>query len=422
MTHRLPRLATRRPIRLRLSLLYGAIVFVVGAVLMVVAYTIVEHNLTIYSHRVTSAQANGRPPLSLPRDRRGHALADLEAFLRRQGRREAAIEQTARIDARDSVAAEFLIALIALTLPSAALGYVLAGRALRPVAAITAAAQRVAAGDLSNRIALAGPRDELGQLADTFDAMLERLEAAFARQQAFVANASHELKTPLAIVRAELDATLSDPASSERDLRNMAATISEATARSELLIERLLLLAQSERSTLHWQHVDLDRVVRRVLGDLNPAAGWLHVKISLSLGGPIPWGDEVLLTSLVRNLAENAIRHNIAGGTVEITTVRRDGLAILTVESDGVAIPAARVDQLFEPFHRLDRTAGTNHGSGLGLAIVKTVVTAHGGEIRAKARSAGGLHISVAVPLASDAHGGEGRAVGFDGGRIRSHG
>jgi signal transduction histidine kinase len=401
----------RLPIRARLSLLYGAIVFVVGAALMAVAYTIVEHNLTIYSHRVTAAHPTGRPPLSLPLARRGRALAELEAFLKRQSRLQAAVEQRARIKAQDSVAIEFLAALIALTLPSAGLGYVIAGRALRPVAAITAAAERVADGDLSNRIALAGPRDELRRLADTFDAMLERLEAAFTGQQAFVANASHELKTPLAIVRAELDATLSDPLGGEEELRAMASTISAATARSERLIEGLLILAQSDRSALDRRPVGLDDVADAVLSELRPEAEARSVGLSAALGPAVAWADPVLVTSLVRNLIENAIRHNVRGGAVVITTSERHGSAVLTVENDGPPIPPSRVSHLFEPFRRLDRSASADQGSGLGLAIARAVAVSHGGEITAKARTAGGLEVSAELPAAAPSRRDTGRAT-----------
>jgi signal transduction histidine kinase len=337
----------------------------------------------------------------VPLRHRGRALADLEAFLKRQSRRQAAVEQRARINAQDSVAIEFLVALIALTVPSTALGYVLAGRALRPVAAITAAAERVADGDLSNRIALAGPRDELRRLADTFDAMLERLEVAFAGQQAFVANASHELRTPLAIVRAELDATLSDPLSGEEELRAMAATISEASARSERLIGGLLILAQSERSALHRQAVGLDDVADSVLNELRLEAEARSVRISATLDPAVTWADPVLVTSLVRNLIENAIRHNVGGGAVAITTSERHGSAVLTVENDGPQIPPAGVRHLFEPFRRLDRNASADQGSGLGLAIARAVVVSHGGEITATARPAGGLDVSAELPLAA---------------------
>jgi signal transduction histidine kinase len=392
----------RLPLRLRLSLLYGAMVFVVGAALMAVAYVIVERNLSVYSHRVSTARPTGRlATLSLP-PKRAEALADLQAFLERQSRRQAVIEHRARIDAQDHVAGEFLLALIALTLPSAALGYLVAGRALRPVAAITDAARRVADGDLSERIAFTGPRDELRRLADTFDAMLERLDDAFARQQAFVANASHELKTPLAIVRAELDATLSDPLSREDELRAMAAAIDEATARSEQLIERLLLLARSERAALIPQAVDLERTVHRVLDDLAAEADEKALEVTLSLAPAVAWGDEVLLTSLVRNVIENAIRHNTPHGSVEIATGERADVAVFTVENDGEPIPAARVGRLFEPFRRLDRTATPSRGSGLGLAISNAVAVAHAGTLTAHARASGGLAVRAELPLPAD--------------------
>lgn len=386
------------PIRLRLTLLYGALVFVVGCVLMAVAYTIVEHNLSVYSARVTAAQSKGRVPLLFPPPGRSSARAQLEEFLNRQRRIQGTIEHRARIDARDRVAVEFLLAVVALTLPSIALGYLLAGRALRPVVAITATAQRVAAGQLSERIGLSGPRDELRALADTFDAMLDKLEAAFDRQQAFIANASHELKTPLAIVRAELDATLSDPSSSAQELRAMAVAISAATSRSQRLIDHLLLLARNDAVGAGREPVQLDQIIEQVLEELalEPEARSIHLTVALQ--STTVFGDEILLQSMVRNLIENAIRHNHDGGTVRITTTGSGVAATLEIENDGPLIAPSLVDRLFEPFRRLERTANPGRGAGLGLAIVRAVVAAQGGRLTARARPDGGLAIAVELP------------------------
>jgi len=190
----------------------------------------------------------------------------------------------------------------------------------------------------------------------------------------------------------------------------MATTISEATARNERLIERLLILAQSERSALHRQTVGLDSVADTVLSELRFEAEARSVRISTALDPAAAWADPVLATSLVRNLIENAIRHNVRGGAVAITTGERRGAAVLTVENDGPPIPPARVNHLFEPFRRLDRSASSDQGSGLGLAIARAVVASHGGEIRAKARPAGGLDVSAELLLAPRGRRDTGRA------------
>jgi len=390
----------RLPIRLRLSLLYGITVFVVGAVLMLVAYVVVEHNLAVYSHRVASALPRGRSPLP-PATGRRPTTAALAAFLERQTRRQQAVEHSARIAARKSVAVEFLIALFALALPSAGLGLLIAGRALRPVNAITEAARRVGGSDLSERIDLKGPRDELRRLADTFDEMMERLESAFVRQQNFVANASHELRTPLAIVRAELDATLTGDRADALELKAMAITIAQATTRSEQLLDGLLLLAQSERRALTWTEVSLGSLVQVAVEEVAPERA-RELSVRLQLDRAVAFGDNVLLGSLVRNLVDNAVRYNLAGGSVEITTRQsNDVLATLVIENDGELIPVTALNSLFEPFARLESRRASKGGAGLGLAIVKAVVDAHDGELTASPRAEGGLRVEVQLSAPS---------------------
>lgn len=398
----------RLSIRVRLTLVYAAIVFVAGGLLLGAAYVIVERNLAVYSQRVSAERAPRPLPLATsPRRRR--ALADLEAFLRRQRTRQAVVEHRARIDARDTVALEFLVALLVLTVPAAGLGYWIAGRVLRPVARITAMAQRAAAGDLSGRIGMPGPRDELHELAGTFDAMLDRLESSFARQQAFVANASHELRTPLSIIRAELDATLTDPAASEDELRAMVRVISDATARSEVLIDRLLLLARSERSEIQAEPIDLAALADVTIDDLGVAIRRKGLAVKRALGDAHCYGDRILIASLVRNLIENAVRHNNVGGVLAARTGETAGAAVIEIENDGVVVPAERVPELFEPFRRLRRVAEADHGSGIGLAIVHAVAVSHAGRVVAVPRPAGGLAVRVELPSATPA------AVGRDG-------
>jgi signal transduction histidine kinase len=382
----------RLPIRVRLSLLYGLTVFAVGALLMAAAYVIVQRNLTVYSHRVSSAVPHGRLPLPPPAGHRPSNDA-LAAFLRRETRRQRAVEHRARVHAGDSVAAEFLLALLALSLPAAALGYVIAGRVLRPVSRITETARRVGDGDLRERIALGGPDDELRRLADTFDVMLARLERTFLRQRSFVANASHELRTPLAIVRAELDATL-DGAESPDELRQMARAIAAATSRSEQLVEGLLLLAQSEGASLARDPVELGALVCGALADLglSPALD----RIDLRLSDAEVCGDPTLLSIVTRNLVDNAARYRSPDGWITITTSQPGDAALLVVENDGSPIPAALIPTLAEPFSRLEPRHGS--GVGLGLAIAKAICEAHGGTIAIRSRSTGGLSVEVRLP------------------------
>jgi signal transduction histidine kinase len=230
--------------------------------------------------------------------------------------------------------------------------------------------------------------------------MLERLESAFARQQAFVANASHELRTPLAIVRAELDATLADPACDEQDLRAMAEVIADATARSENLIDRLLVLARSERSAIHPEPVDLASLARAAIDDLRGSIEARSLIVRPSLDRARGYGDSILLTSLVGNLIENAVRHNVAGGAVWVRTAEEGRLTVVEIENDGAVLAPERVPELFEPFRRLRRIAEPELGVGLGLAIAQAVAVAHDGRVLAEARPAGGLAVRVDLPLA----------------------
>jgi signal transduction histidine kinase len=390
-------MSRRLSIRLRLTFLYAAIVFVAGGILLGAAYVIVARNLAVYSQKVSATRDARSTPVLIP-PQRGRALAELEAFLRKQRSRQAVVEHRARIDARNTVALEFLLALLALTFPAAALGYVIAGRVLRPVADITAMAQRAAAGDLSGRIQLSGPRDELHELARTFDAMLDRLESSFARRQVFVANASHELRTPLAIIRAELDATLTDASASEGELRAMARVISDATDRSEELIDRLLLLATSEQSAIQAEPIDLAGLVSLAVVDLERVIRETGIVLECVLDAARCCGDRILLTSLVRNLIENAARHNVAGGRLSARTGEAIGVAWMEIENDGAFIAEERLPELFEPFTRLRRIAGAAGGTGLGLAIVQAVAAAHDGRVVAMARPGGGLRVRFELP------------------------
>ena len=279
------------------------------------------------------------------------------------------------------------IALVVTGAGALLLGWLVAGRALRPVQRITAHARRASQSTLADRIDLRGPPDELRELADTFDAMLDRLQAAFEAQRRFAAQASHELRTPLAIMRAEADVALNAPVVTERE-RRLAEAIRNATDRSERLVDGLLALARSESTLRDDATVDLTELVGDVVGEQARAADLANVELDLDLGevDVMVSGDRALLWRLAGNLVENAIRYNRPKGWARVTVGLERGQAVLRVANSGPRVAAETVDALFEPFRRgvssgRDRPAGF----GLGLAIARTVALAHGGEIDAEA-------------------------------------
>ena len=316
------------------------------------------------------------------------------------------------------------IAFALVVMAAAMVSWVLAGHVLRPVHEVTATARRLSAESLDERIDLEGPRDEVAELADTFDAMLDRLQAAFDAQRRFVANASHELRTPLAVLRTEIDVTLADPDADVAELRRMAGVLRDATRRAEGLVEGLLLLARTEAADQHPaagdEDLDLDLAARRALDAVRAEVEGrrLHVSITSEAGdsgtAPVVGGDAALLERVVGNLVENGVRHNVEGGWLAVTTRRLPDDATehteratepgdrgsptveLVVASSGPELDAARVPDLFEPFRR--GTDRVGRGSGLGLSIVRAVVRSHGGSVSAEPVPGGGLSVRVLLP------------------------
>jgi signal transduction histidine kinase len=278
-----------------------------------------------------------------------------------------------------------------------------AGRVLRPLAAITATAKRCSTDTLQQRIRLNGPKDELKELADTFDGMLERLDRSFASQRRFAANASHELRTPLAIMRAALDVGLRDTKATTGDLRAMGATTLEAVDRSEHLVDSLLLLARSEQSPHHPQRLDLAAAAQDAIDATRAERAALGLRLTDALEPAVVSGERVLLERAVANLVENAVRHNQPGGRIEVTSGADDhGTAWLRVANSGRRIPPEQVQRLFEPFRRLDGSRASGQGgAGLGLSIVRAVARAHGGTTSAEALPDGGLAVTLTLPSAA---------------------
>ncbi len=278
---------------------------------------------------------------------------------------------------------------------AAILGWIVAGRALRPVHRITAAARAASEHNLSARVALRGPRDELHELAETFDEMLDRLQAAFEGQKRFIANASHELRTPLAVMRATVDVVLDNPDSTPADLRGMATDIRAAVDHAEHLIGALLILARNERGLTVHDEVDLATVAEDVLD----TAGLGDRRVHATLEPAVISGDPVLVERLVANLVDNAVRYNAAAGDIWVSTCTVAGSSQLTVANTGPLVSPADADRIFQPFQRLNDRA-PDDGFGLGLTIVASIAAIHGGTATAHPRDDGGLSVTVTIPSA----------------------
>ncbi len=294
------------------------------------------------------------------------------------------------------------VALGLISVLSFGLSWWMAGRVLRPLHAITETARRLSEQTLHRRINLEGPDDELKELADTFDAMLGRLDRAFRSQQRFVANASHELRTPLATERVLIDEALANPSARPEDFRSILEQLRTNSEETERLVDALLVLARSERGLDRWSEVDLAATAECALAAASLEANQKGVELRSELSPVTVKGDPGLLDRLVGNVVENGIRHNFAGGWVEITTRRSGAGAILEVTNTGPVLDDATVATLTEPFRRAgpDRRADDG-GFGLGLSIVEGVVNAHLGSMTLYPRAGGGLTLQVQLPAAA---------------------
>ncbi len=293
---------------------------------------------------------------------------------------------------------ESALALALMALISTALGWVVAGRVLRPLRTMTAATQEISEENLNLRLSMQGPRDELRQLADTIDGLLGRLEGAFDAQRRFVANASHELRTPLTAVRALLEMVLSDPRATVATFRATCEQVLEESEQQEQLIEALLTLAQGQRGVDRAEIFDLASVVGTVVGSREGAAAAHHLELQSALAPAMIAGDARLVARLVSNLVDNAISYNVAAGRVDVR-VQSGGRATLTVLNTGPVVPAEELDRLLAPFQRLapDRTSQAD-GLGLGLSIVAAIAGAHDAALAVRARPEGGLEVEVDFP------------------------
>ncbi|WP_405662128.1 sensor histidine kinase [Streptomyces sp. RK9] len=405
----------RPTIRIRLTLLYGGMFLIAGILLLSIIYLLAAQALNTGNEplfKIVGGREIRVTSDNCPQASSGNLLIpEFNAAI-------SACTDHQRQVALDNLLSRSLLALLGLAVIAFAFGYAMAGRVLSPLGRITRTARAVAGSDLSRRIELDGPDDELKELSDTFDEMLERLQRAFTAQQRFVGNASHELRTPLAINRTLLEVHLSDPGAPV-ELQQLGKTLLATNERSEQLVEGLLLLARSDNQIVERKPVDLAEVADRAVDQALSEADAKGVQIRGERGPAVVQGNGVLLERIALNLVQNAVRYNVKseegqgealqdkggggrreGGWVEVTTEAQHGQAVLVVTNTGPVVPAYEIDSLFEPFRRLrtERT-GSDKGVGLGLSIARSVARAHGGRIIAEPREGGGLVMRVTLPI-----------------------
>ena len=308
-------------------------------------------------------------------------------------------------DAESELLTRGLAAILVISVVGVAGAYLVAGRALRPLQRVTATARRLSGETLDQRIRYDGADDEVAELAATFDAMLDRLGEAFDSQRRFVANASHELRTPLAVMRTEIDVTLSDPDADLGEYRRMATVVRDASERANGLIESLLLLARTDaqagRRLVRKVPADLAAVATSALAATSREAQRLSLVVTADLRPAPVVGDPGLLERLAGNLVENAVRYNHLQGRIWLRSGSDAQYATLVVGNTGFEVEEADVPGLFEPFRRGGRERTGARGSGLGLSIVRAVCDAHGGTVSAVALPGGGLEVTVTLPAAA---------------------
>ncbi|MEI5098044.1 HAMP domain-containing sensor histidine kinase [Streptomyces sp. PmtG] len=387
----------RPTIRIRLTLLYGGMFLIAGILLLSIIYLLAAQALNTGNEplfKIVGGREIRVTSDNCPQAASGNlTLTEFNSAI-------SSCTDHQRQVALDNLLSRSLLALLGLAVIAFAFGYAMAGRVLSPLGRITRTARRVAGTDLTRRIELDGPDDELKELSDTFDEMLDRLERAFTAQQRFVGNASHELRTPLAINRTLLEVQLSDP-NAPPELQQLGKTLLATNERSEQLVEGLLLLARSDNQIVERKPVDLAEVADRAVDQARAEADSKGVEIRGERHLAIVQGNGVLLERIALNLVQNAVRYNVKeDGWVEVTTEAQHGQAVLVVTNTGPVVPAYEVDNLFEPFRRLrtERT-GSDKGVGLGLSIARSVARAHGGRIIAEPREGGGLVMRVTLQI-----------------------
>jgi signal transduction histidine kinase len=398
----------RRSVRARIALACAGLFLVTGAALVAATYALVDHSL---------GAAAVADQTSAPRDlliQRCQALQSRPSRILTGPTADALCQQAVSggiglgaADQRASDLHELLLwSLAGLgvgTITAGVLGWTTGRRILLPLHTVTAAARRASHEHLGERISFDGSDDELKELADTFDDMLARLDRAFASQRRFVANAAHELRTPVASARTLIDVAMAKPVRTTEQMEVLAVRVREVLGQSEALIEGLLTLARSDRGLTSYEPADLEAAAQDAIDQVSETARDSKIVIDADLSPSPALGDRVLLERLAANLLDNAVRYNVTGGTVSVVTRTDDGMSSITVTNTGPLVPESAVESLLEPFTRLDGRVGSGQGVGLGLSIVASVVDAHHGQLHAEALPSGGMTISARIPKVADA-------------------
>jgi signal transduction histidine kinase len=424
----------RRTVRLRLTLLYGGLFLLAGAVLLAITYELVASSPQVASKRSLVLSKNAPAPVTLPPPLAAGAVGVVvrqgvpanarpgqlqtyagkvtETFQRLTAAQRTQLKDLAfraQVALREQQSAQLGalltrsgIALGIMAIVSIGLGWLVAGRALRPVRTMSGRARGISERNLHERLALEGPDDELKELGDTFDELLGRLEAAFESQRQFVANASHELRTPITLERTLVEVALADPRATTHSLREACERVLAASERQERLIEALLTLARSQRGLATREELRLEEVASEALRSVRPGG----VRVESELGEAVTLGDPALVERLIGNLVDNALRYNHErDGWLRVWTGVHDGLPTVRVSNSGGMISTEDVKTLTQPFQRLNGNRIDARGSGLGLSIVAAIATAHGASLRTTPRPEGGLEVEVSFPaVASGEH------------------
>lgn len=371
-------LRRRLRIRTRLTLSYAGLITGCGAALIAIVYFFMRY---VPSYRLANLA------MSVPRPR-----VDVHPV------------EAIAITTADDFLRLFLIAstvaLIVLAAIGGAVGWFVAGRIIRPLAAINAAATRAATGALDHRVGLDGPKDEIRDLSDTFDGMLASLERSFATHRRFAANASHELRTPLATTQTMIDVALADLDAGVAELRALAGRVREVNRSNIETVDALLDLADADTGALAREPVNLAAITDAVLHELADEAATAGVALPERTGEATALGDAVLIRQALANLVRNAVRHNRCGGRATVRLATRGTAARVTITNTGALVPHDAVEAIVEPFVRgAGRTLTRGSGHGLGLAIVAAITTAHDGTLTLRPNPGGGLTVHLDLPL-----------------------
>ncbi len=377
-----------RSIRFRYTLLYSAVLFGLAALAVASVYLIVSAKL----HRYPVSFGPGEVWCNPFTGRCSRfPVVDRQDF-----------QRLVYTEALSTLRYYTFAALGVLFVASLGVGWVIAGRVLRPIGRITSVARDIQATDLSRRIELAGPDDELKQLADTFDAMLARLDAAFAAQRQFVADASHELRNPLAIIRTNVDVALADPDADPQDLRHTITVVKRAGDRMSRLVDDLLALARRQEPTLEHERVDLGAAVAEASDDFLVPAEARGIVLDRAIAPEVVViGDRDALKRAVANLLENAVRLAPASTRIKLATGSEGGRAWIAVADEGPGIAAEDQQHVFDRFWRADKARSrADGGTGLGLAIVRQIAESHGGHVRLHSKVGVGSTFVIWLPIA----------------------